>query len=211
MCRVNGSTLRPSAHTMNGTRAPSVRDEATSRRQPIELGTHTEASLALRCLECCRELRPAIERISALPGLDLGVLGGDLQALGLGEARRRRAAPRGRGRTALLGGGDAVVGDDRGTAGSLGANIPAYICPKKTGPKANLLRCSLDHDFKMIRLYHIEHVARTVRHDVHAARMPHAVVDKPGALRRFGLPHPAPEKRHSSRGRRPRRGAPAGP
>ena len=36
----------------------------------------------------------------------------------------------------------------------------------------------------MIRLHHIEHVARTVRHDVHAARMPHTVVDKPGALRR---------------------------
>ena len=83
--------------------------------QPVELGDAYGSLGALRCLERCRQLRPPVERVSALPRLDFGVLAGDLQALGLGEgldgsALRLQAETR----TPLLSGGYAVVGDDRG-------------------------------------------------------------------------------------------------
>ena len=66
-------------------------DERHIARQPVELG---DEDAALRGLGCCQrrgELRPAVERVGALAGLGLDVLGDDGDALGFGEPRDRRA------------------------------------------------------------------------------------------------------------------------
>ena len=57
--------------------------------QPIQLGDRTLAPLGLG--QGGGELRPAIERVGTLAGLDLGELGGDRVALAAGKMRIRRA------------------------------------------------------------------------------------------------------------------------
>ncbi len=57
-------------------------------REPVELGDGDRARLpvAAGASQGGGELRAAVERIGALARLDLSELGGDLEALGLGEA-----------------------------------------------------------------------------------------------------------------------------
>ena len=57
----------------------------TSRDNLSSLATHTEAFRRLACLERRLQLRATVERISALPRLDLGVLDDDVEPFGLGE------------------------------------------------------------------------------------------------------------------------------
>ena len=59
---------------------------ATSRRQPIELGDDNRAPVDRRPLQGRLQLRPALERIGALGRLDLGEGLGDLVAFGRAEA-----------------------------------------------------------------------------------------------------------------------------
>ena len=59
------------------------------------------------------ELWPAIQGVRALAGLDLGELGGDGEALGLGERGDGRALRlQAKAGTALLLGADTVIGDE---------------------------------------------------------------------------------------------------
>ena len=86
---------------------------ATSARQPVELG-HSDGSLGLlRRLQCRLEFGPAVERISTFAGFDLGVFGDDLEAFSRGErgdslALRLQA----KAGAALLLAADAIVGDE---------------------------------------------------------------------------------------------------
>ena len=111
MWSVNGSTLRPSAATMNGTRCairPAM--NATSRRQPVELGHRNLALGLLGRLQRRLQLRPALQCIGSFAGLDLSEFGDDLEALGLGERLSRpRAGLQPKAGTALLLGRDAVI------------------------------------------------------------------------------------------------------
>ena len=68
-------------------------DEVDVAAQSIELGDDNRAGLAvsLRLGQRGYELRPAFERVKAFAGLFLLELGGDLAALGLGEAGDRGA------------------------------------------------------------------------------------------------------------------------
>ena len=71
-------------------------DERDIARQPIELGDNDRAYALASAVERGRQLRTPIERISALASLDLDILAGDLQTLGLSEAlsvTRRPATP----------------------------------------------------------------------------------------------------------------------
>ena len=89
-------------------------DERDVAAQPVELGDGDLALGLLRRLQRGLQLRPAVERIGALAGLDLGELGDDLEAFGLGEGgdglALRFEAEAG---AALLLGRDAVIGDER--------------------------------------------------------------------------------------------------
>ena len=89
---MNGSASRPSSATMNGTRCAIRPDtNATSRESRSSLETRTQ-HLAVRAgAERGCELRPPIERVGALAGFGLDVLGDDGDALGLGEAGDGRA------------------------------------------------------------------------------------------------------------------------
>ena len=81
---MNGSASAPSSATMNGTRCairPAM--NATSRESRSSLATMTGAFACLACASARGELRPALERVGALAGLDLDVLGDQLEALGL--------------------------------------------------------------------------------------------------------------------------------
>ena len=57
-------------------------------REPVELGDGDRArlSVAAGASQGGGELRAAVERVGTLARLDLSELGGDLEALGLGEA-----------------------------------------------------------------------------------------------------------------------------
>ena len=60
-------------------------DEMNIARKPIQLGDAYGGLGPLRLLQGGAKLRPPLERISAIAGFDLGVFGGDREALGLGE------------------------------------------------------------------------------------------------------------------------------
>ena len=66
-------------------------DEGDVAREAIELGDHDGALRLPRQGEGCCKLRPPVERIRTLAGLDLGELGEDGDALGFGEAGDRRS------------------------------------------------------------------------------------------------------------------------
>ena len=57
----------------------------------VELGHGNGAALPASGGECCGELRTAVERVRAIPRLDLHELADDLEALRLREPRERRA------------------------------------------------------------------------------------------------------------------------
>ena len=87
---------------------------ATSRREPVQLGDGDFALGLLRRLQRGLQLRPALQRVAALAGLDLGELGDDGEAFGGGEAGDSLALGfKAKTRAALLPGGHAVVGDER--------------------------------------------------------------------------------------------------
>jgi len=91
MWSMNGSTSGLSSATTKSTlRAIRLEMNATSRRS-IELGDDDRAAESLRSIERRCKLWPAIERLRALAGFDLGHFGRDLQPLGLGEPGDRRA------------------------------------------------------------------------------------------------------------------------
>jgi hypothetical protein len=65
-------------------------DEGDVARKPIELRDGDRARPLLRQRECRGELRPAIERIGSLAGLDLDERADDRDAFRLAMADRRR-------------------------------------------------------------------------------------------------------------------------
>ena len=116
MCSVNGSTLRPSAVTMNGTRCdirPAM--NATSRDSLSSLATATSHLALLRRLQRGLQLRPALQRVAALAALDLGEFGDDVETFNCGERGDSLALGfKAKAGAALLPSGHAVVGDERG-------------------------------------------------------------------------------------------------
>ena len=91
---------------------------ATSRDRRSSLRDRDLALGLLRRLQRGLQLRPAGQRIGAFAGLDLGELGHDLEALGRRERGDGLALGfKAEAGTALLGGGDTVIGDDRLTSG----------------------------------------------------------------------------------------------
>jgi hypothetical protein len=64
-------------------------DEVHVAAQPVELGDQHRALAPLRPGERRGELRPPVERVSALAGLDLGVGAGQGEPLAGNEARNR--------------------------------------------------------------------------------------------------------------------------
>src|SRR5215218_10070300 len=89
MCSMNGSVSGPSSATMNGTRCairPAM--NATSRLSLSSFATstgHFRRFASARAAASCGELRPSVERVGSLAGLDLDVFAHDLDALGLTE------------------------------------------------------------------------------------------------------------------------------
>ena len=110
---MKGSASAPSSATMNGTRwAMRPEMKATSRESRSSLATMTGHLPVLAGGQRGGELRAPVEGIGTLAGLDLGELGDEGVALGLGEAGdggplRLDAEAR----SALPGGGDPIVGD----------------------------------------------------------------------------------------------------
>ena len=81
-------------------------------REPVELGDGDRArlSVAAGAGQGGGELRAAVERVGALARLDLSELGGDLEALGLGEAGDGGAlSVNAKPRAALLAGADPEI------------------------------------------------------------------------------------------------------
>ena len=69
-----GSASEPNSATMKGTLgAIRPAKNATSRERRSSLDKHRTLRLA-RCGQCCDELWPAVERIGAFPGFDLGLV-----------------------------------------------------------------------------------------------------------------------------------------
>lgn len=68
-----------------------ARNERDVSAQAIELGDDDRTAESLRSIERRCKLWPAIERLRALAGFDLGHFGRDLQPLGFGEPGDRRA------------------------------------------------------------------------------------------------------------------------
>ena len=94
----------------------SRRDEGDVAAQSIELsdGDRRPFAVTAGLGQCGGELRAAVERVRALARLDLSELGGDLEALGLGEAGDGGAlGVEPEPRAALLARADPVVGDER--------------------------------------------------------------------------------------------------
>ena len=89
-CSMNGSASAPNSATMNGV-LWLIRPEMkwTSRLKRSSLATIIGGLELPGCGQGRRELRPAVERVSARPGLDLGERLQEVVALGLGEAGER--------------------------------------------------------------------------------------------------------------------------
>ena len=86
---------------------------ATSRLRAIELGDRDLALGLLGRLQRRLQLRPALERVGALAGLDLGELADDLEAFRRGKGCNGLALSlEPEAGAALLLGRDAVVGDE---------------------------------------------------------------------------------------------------
>ena len=120
---------------MNGTRCairPAMK--ATSRDSRSSLRDRDFAFGFLRRLQRRLQLRPAVERVSALAGLDLGELGDDLEALGGGERGDGALPFEAETRTALRRGGDAIIGDERTGASSTTRPSAHWKRPGKTRP-----------------------------------------------------------------------------
>jgi hypothetical protein len=73
------------------TLAHQARDESDVTAEPIQPCDAYGGFGALRLFQGGPELRTLIQRISAFPGLDLGVFGGDGETFRLGESGKRRA------------------------------------------------------------------------------------------------------------------------
>ena len=133
MCRVNGSTLRPSATERNPLH-PQTGNERDVTAEPVELGHGNFTPGLLGRLQRGLQLRPPVERIAALARLDLGELGDDLEAFGLGKAGNSLALGfKAEARAALLLGRDAVISNQgRHIRGSMGLSNQRLYVPSES-------------------------------------------------------------------------------
>src|SRR5215472_17445295 len=90
MCSMNGSTSAPSSATINA--CHQARNERHVAAQPIQLGDEDRALASSGIGQRGGKPRPAIKRVGALAGLDLGKFGGDGKALATGKLRVRRTS-----------------------------------------------------------------------------------------------------------------------
>ena len=134
MCSVNGSTLLPQRD--DDERNP-LRHQTGNERdvtaEPVELGDGNFTLRLLRRLQGRLQLRPTVERVRTLAGLDLGELGDDLEAFGLGERWRRPCAGlRGRGRNGPASGSRRDNSRSGATyPGIRETHVRPYICPSR--------------------------------------------------------------------------------
>jgi hypothetical protein len=73
------------------------RDEVNVAREPVEFGNDDGRLVLLRKGQRGRQLRPPIQRVRTLAGLDLSELAKDLESLGFrepGQCRALRSSPR---------------------------------------------------------------------------------------------------------------------
>jgi hypothetical protein len=68
-----------------------ARDEGDVSRQPVQLRDDDRRLDLSRRRERCGQLRPALERVRPLAGLNLDELANDVEALGRGKGRNRLA------------------------------------------------------------------------------------------------------------------------
>src|SRR5258705_7334765 len=107
-------------------------------RQPIKLRNSHLAFGLLRGFQCCFQFRPAIERIRALTGLDLGKLGNYLETFSLGELADRIALRfQAEARPALFLCRHAIVGNQRRHPEPLLCANQTEACVAQGGSKRN--------------------------------------------------------------------------
>jgi hypothetical protein len=107
---MNGSTSGPNSATRKGTLSHELADEMYVAAEPIELGDDHSAANELRLGQRRLELRPTVEGVRSLGGLDLDMLADELDPLKPWRSGRPLALRvEAKAALALLLGGDANI------------------------------------------------------------------------------------------------------